>query len=279
MAVDWDDVRFFLALAERGGLAAAASALRVSHVTVMRRVRSLEQALGLDLFVRRPDGHRLTTAGADLLARAREGGAILDDALREITAQASGPRPVRIATTEVVANWVMLPHLATLDKWPALAIDASPDERDLLDGQATLAIRFRRPVRGPYRIRTLGIIRMALYAAHGFEDAAPGYIGWTGEFENIGLSRWLRTCFADAAPTLALTTIEAHRAACVAGMGIAGLPIFVADPDPRLKRVTTDTPPLDLTAWLTIPEPLAHRREIRGAARLIQDAFVAAGLK
>lgn len=139
------------------------------------------------------------------------------------------PAPARIATTEIVANWILLPYLARLTHPPRLAIDAAPAERDLLDGEVTLAVRFRRPVKGPYRISKLGTIRMALYAARNADAEGLGFIGWTGAFENIGLSRWLRASFGDAPPTLALTTIEAHRAAALAGLGIAGLPLFVAD--------------------------------------------------
>lgn len=279
MLAQWDDLRHFLALAEHGGLNKAAEALGVSHVTVMRRVRALEQALRTDLFVRRPDGHRLTATGRDLVEFAREGGAIIDEALRRIVADAGEERAVRIMTTEIVANWVLLPHLAALSSRPSLAIDASPFERDLLDDSITLAVRFRRPGSGPYRIRRLGVIRVALFASsHLPETAAAGYIGWTGEFENIGLSRWLRERYDGAAPRIALTTIEAHRSAAAAGLGVAALPVFVADQDERLRRIDVDAPAYELTAWLTIPEAASRRRDVRAAVKVIRDAFAAARL-
>ena len=57
---DWEDLRHFLALGQTLNLGRAAALVGGSHVTVSRRVRSLEMALDATLFVRRCDGHRLT---------------------------------------------------------------------------------------------------------------------------------------------------------------------------------------------------------------------------
>jgi molybdate transport repressor ModE-like protein len=61
--IDWEDVRFFAALARHGSLSATARALRVKHATVARRVAALEDALRVKLFERWPTGYKLTTAG------------------------------------------------------------------------------------------------------------------------------------------------------------------------------------------------------------------------
>ena len=280
MKVDWDDVRHFVALADAGGLEKAAETLSVSHVTVMRRVRALEASLGVDLFVRRRDGHRLTATGAELLRNARDGGAMIAKALQRAASSTADPNRVRITTTEIVANWILVPHLSLAGPLPRLEIDASPSERRLLDEEATIAIRFRRPAGGPFRIQKLAEIEFALYAAVDRGDARDlGYIGWTGDFKEIGLSRWLRRCFADTEPALGLTTIEGHRGCAVAGLGIAALPRFIADDDHRLKRIGDDAEPLLLTAWLTLPEALASKRDVRTVVRMIGEAFGKAGLR
>ena len=53
--LDWEDVRYFVALARYGTLSATARRLRVNHATVARRVTSLETLLGHPLFDRRAD--------------------------------------------------------------------------------------------------------------------------------------------------------------------------------------------------------------------------------
>ncbi|WP_152613605.1 helix-turn-helix domain-containing protein, partial [Inquilinus limosus] len=77
-ALDWDDVRYAVALARHGSLSATARALGVNHATVSRRLDGLERALGRPIFDRRPDGYRPNAAGAAVLAEAEamEAGAL-----------------------------------------------------------------------------------------------------------------------------------------------------------------------------------------------------------
>ena len=50
MAADWDDFRFFLAVARQGSIRGAASALGVNHSTVSRRIGGFESRVGVRLF-------------------------------------------------------------------------------------------------------------------------------------------------------------------------------------------------------------------------------------
>jgi DNA-binding transcriptional LysR family regulator len=49
---DWDDLRFFIAVTQGGSIAAAARQLATNHSTVLRRLASLERAVGQRLFKR-----------------------------------------------------------------------------------------------------------------------------------------------------------------------------------------------------------------------------------
>jgi DNA-binding transcriptional LysR family regulator len=69
--LEWDDLRFVLAVASAGSLAGAARALGVNHTTVLRRVIAFEKRLGLRLFERLPTGYVLTAGGEELIAAAR----------------------------------------------------------------------------------------------------------------------------------------------------------------------------------------------------------------
>ena len=59
----WDDLRILLFVLRFGSYAKAARHARLSLATVGRRIRALEDALGLKLVVRHRDGHKLTPAG------------------------------------------------------------------------------------------------------------------------------------------------------------------------------------------------------------------------
>ena len=65
--IDWDDVRYFLAVARGGSVRAAAERLGVNHATVLRRIAQLEQRLGVLLFEKLPSGYRLTAAGEEVV--------------------------------------------------------------------------------------------------------------------------------------------------------------------------------------------------------------------
>src|SRR5688500_17425447 len=69
--MEWDDLRYVLALADAGSLAGAARALGVNHTTVLRRVGAFEKRLGLRLFERLPAGDVPTAGGEELIAAAR----------------------------------------------------------------------------------------------------------------------------------------------------------------------------------------------------------------
>lgn len=69
---DWEDVRYFAALAHHGSLAATARALKVSDATVLRRLARLEARMGTPLFTRKGRGLSLTTTGVLALAEAAQ---------------------------------------------------------------------------------------------------------------------------------------------------------------------------------------------------------------
>jgi DNA-binding transcriptional LysR family regulator len=70
--MDWDDVRYFLAVAREGSVRAAAERLDVTHSTVLRRIAQLEERLGAQMFGKLPSGYRLTNAGEEILEFAEQ---------------------------------------------------------------------------------------------------------------------------------------------------------------------------------------------------------------
>ena len=68
--LNWDDLRYFLALAREQRVSAAGRALGVKHTTVARRVEALESHLGARLFDQTPQGYALTQAGENLMEHA-----------------------------------------------------------------------------------------------------------------------------------------------------------------------------------------------------------------
>ena len=277
---DWNDLRYFAALARARRLAEAARIVGCSDASMHRRVLALERDLGVALFIRRRDGHLLTAAGEALLplvATAEDGMADIERAVLTETGQA---QTVRIATTEFGANWILLPALAARPEMLAplrLEILADPDAADLLVDGRTVALRFHRPSKGDYTVRSVGRAPVGLFAKRKegvdptFHPELP-YIGWSGAFGGIAPSRWLRALFGDRSPALRLTTLQGHLDAARSGLGCAALPHLVAKPYDDLVEITGCEPSLTLEAWLVVPRQARGSTAIRGVVDFVARA-------
>ena len=137
--LDWNDLRYFLAVARDGSTLAAARALRVSQTTVARRIAALEDALGIRLVEKRQAGYSLTPDGENLLDRAQQVEAALNGFSEAAAAQSrdvSGT--VKITTEEVYSITILAPLLRELhDAYPDIVIDldTSQSVRDLGAGE------------------------------------------------------------------------------------------------------------------------------------------------
>ena len=146
---DWNDLRFFLAVARTGSTLAASKSLNVAQATVSRRITMLEEGLGTALFLRSPSGYTLSVRGAAMLPHAeavqREVEAL------QISVAAEGRRlsgTVRLTTVESAANMWLMPAIASFRaKHPAVMAEIIVDDRalDIARGEADIAIRFGNP--------------------------------------------------------------------------------------------------------------------------------------
>ena len=111
--LDWDDLRFFLAVARFGSLSAAARELRCTQSTVGRRLASLEARLGVRLLNRTPRGYVATQAGESI----REHAERIEIAALAVERIAGGRDTrlegrVTLACIESVANVILAPCFA-----------------------------------------------------------------------------------------------------------------------------------------------------------------------
>lgn len=183
--VDWEDVRFFAALARHGSLSATARALRVNHATVARRIAALEDALRIKLFKRSQAGYELTAAGRRALDTA--------DAMESAAAALSRLEPekaltglVRITATPGLAESFLIPRLAPLhQQHPLLDLEITAERRQLSlkRHQSDIALRLGRPERGELRGRRVADVACGFYATPAWRSriekgGAPRFVGF-----------------------------------------------------------------------------------------------------
>lgn len=275
---DWNDWRYFLAVARGGSTLAAGRALRTSQTTVARRIAALEGALGLTLFERRPGGYALTAAGQSLLGEA-ELLASAADALEQ-KARASGrdaSGTVKLTTEEVFAMTLLAPWLRELhDRFPAirLELDTVNTLRDLGAGEADIALRSTSKEQ-PAGIVGRPICRddWTLYCSrdyaerHGVpksRDALKRHAIVAGGGGNLArvYQRWLHDLGLEQQVTMEHGSSGGLLTAVRSGIGIAALPCIVADGDPDLIRCV---PPVDhgRTLWLITHDRVKLRPTVR----------------
>ncbi len=117
---NWDDIRFFLAVARTGLMTGGADALGVDQSTVSRRIAYLERKLDVKLFERHPTGYVLTSVGETLFHHAQG----MDDELilmeRHVVGQdrrLSGT--IRVSTSaHLAAGLLALPLVAFVEEFP-----------------------------------------------------------------------------------------------------------------------------------------------------------------
>jgi DNA-binding transcriptional LysR family regulator len=274
-SIDWDDLRYFLAVARGGSTLAAGRALRVSQTTVARRLAALEEALGLVLFERRQAGYALTPAGEALVPRAESveaAAASFGEAAGAQSRDATGS--VCLTTTEFYAVGLLPPILRDLQEaHPALRIvlDTSDSARDLAAGEADVALRSGHvPSEASLVGRRIGRDPWTVYCSRAYaaDHARPRtaadlrqhpIIGGGGDRIWPAYRAWLRRHRLEAAVTIQHSSASGLLAAVRAGAGLAVLPSFVADRVRCLDPIAGDS----FELWLLTHERLRHTPRVR----------------
>lgn len=256
--LDWNDYRYFLAVARGGSLSAAARSLGVDQSTVGRRLATLQDACGARLFDQTPTGYILTAAGESVhedVARLEEGFLAVERRLAGTDAKPEGV--VRIATTETFAAFLVerIPPLRA--RYPALSLELVTSDTvvDLSRRAADVAVRIGAPPKQPNLIvRKLGVVGFGLFGSARYlarrprprlRDGLAGHevVAFGGQLARAPLGRWLDTYAAAARVALRADSLEVAHKAVVAGLGLGVLPAMFASGAPsQLERIPADVP-------------------------------------
>ena len=286
--LDWNDLRYFLAVARDRSTLAAGRSLRVSQTTVARRIAALEQALGFPLFDKRQAGYVLTPLGSDLLMRAEQVERAANgfaDAAAAQSRNLSGT--VKITTEEVYAITLLAPLLRELhEKHPEVVIelDTSQTVRDLGAGEADISLRSTKGSDQPAGLvgRQLCIDDWALYcsrdyaARHGVPRSLAelkhhAFIGGGGGNLWIHYQAWLKTLGLEQQVAMHHATSGGLLSGIRSGFGIAVLPCVVADADPDLIRCLPPRSDHERVLWLFTHERVRHTPRVRAVIDFLYE--------
>lgn len=258
--IDWDDIRYFLAVAREGSVRGAAKRLAVNHATVLRRIAQLEERLGAQMFDKLPSGYRLTAAAEEVIEFAGQMEASSHQLETRLFGRDQSVRGLlRVTLPPPLAGYLLMPDFADFTRLhPNIEMEilSSGELANLTNREADVAIRVvydrealplnLHGLKGPEVLGGFYISRDRLDAWRA-EATDPRWISVSGH----GVPAWTLEgeALTRGAP-FRTTDFETQIAAVRQGIGITTLPCFVGDADPLLERVPSTDLHLYGAIWL-----------------------------
>lgn len=279
--LNWDDLKFFLAVCRTGSVRAAAQLLGVNHATVSRRINSFELSLGQRLFDRSAKGYVRTKLGDEIFNEA----SYLEDRLNTVERKIAGKDEnlagdIRITMPDLLAQKLFMPAIAEFCRlYPAVELDfaMTNEPLNLANREADVAIRVCSDPPEYLIGRKLAEMHRAPYVAKSscpkvidsdFE-ARFNWIGWTDKVRRpVGKLARDYPRFSSK-HKLGDTFLQAQF--CALGMGVSILPCFVGDPDPALVRIPPYSTDTRHDIWILSHPDLRKNAKIQAFVRHITE--------
>ena len=266
LLMNWDDIRYFLALCREGSVSQAGKVLGVNHTTVARRITAFEDKLGTRLFDRTRDGYAMTQAAENMYDKAldMESYALaIDRAMFGQDAELSGA--LTLTAPYDFANRIIAPALPKFRKqYPCIELDllTTTGLVDLAAREADIAVRMTAKPPEYLVGRKLLPLRHGVYGA-------PKYLASMPEQADVILFRsdpvmpeWVEQHYPKANVVLKTDNLTTMRAAVAAGLGLARMPCYEADSKSGIRRVDLPLTPSTWGVWI-----LSHV-DLRSTARV-----------
>jgi len=290
--MDWDKLKTFHAAAEVGSLTGAAEALTLSQSAVSRQISALETEMGVKLFHRHTRGLMLTESGRVLFEASRDVAgkiALAEANVLDCRDEPSGLLRIT-APTAMGAIW-LAPRLSRFHAaYPQIRIRLLlvDHELDIANLEADIALRPWSATQNDLIQRKLMIVDQHLYASESYmaRKGAPEHVDELDRHDFVGYGprnlapipnlNWHLDLGLEAGgkprePLAEASTINGMMRLAEAGLGLVGLPDYVARENERLIRVLpqVDGPPFEV--FVIFPEELRGSRRVKAFRDFLMD--------
>jgi DNA-binding transcriptional LysR family regulator len=269
----WDDIAVFLALYRERTTGRAAAALRCSQPTVVRRIATLEQRLGLTLFERTSTGFEPMDCARNLVAYAEQ----VERSVCEFAAEVdsltgSGLDVIRLTFIDHFERLLVPVLRAFRTRWPRIQTQLLASDRiyDLARGEADIAIRGReRPCGDELIVHQLPPTGWTVYAStFAAADERPASRDAVQDFplalldgppSRLPVYRWLEDLAPPKSRPIRCSNYRALRSAIVSGAAVSALPCTMGDNDPDLLRCFPPIEEFDVEIFLIARRAVLRR--------------------
>lgn len=290
--MDWDKLRIFHAVAEKGSLTHAGEVLHLSQSAVSRQIRALEESLNVTLFHRHARGLILTEPGellyeatTHMVKRLDATAARIRDAEDEVFGE------LKVTTTIGFGTMWLAPRLVNLySKYPELKIDLMLEERvlDLPMREADVAIRMKEPSQADLIRKRLMNIRMRCYATPDYlaQHGTPMVLSDMSAHRLIcqhagtaqvaaGAMLVAELMSQDIRSTLTVNNYFGVLQGVLNHLGVGVLPDYLTEEHPHLVRVLPDVDSDEVPVFLAYPEELRHSKRVAAFREFITEEIIA----
>jgi DNA-binding transcriptional LysR family regulator len=281
--MNWNDLRYLLAVCREGSLSAAGKKLGVNQTTVSRRLQCLEQSLGHPLLNR--DGGRpvLTGIGRDIFRQAEAVEIRLIQMERQAMEPAEVAGPLTITAVESLISDCLMPKLPDLlSQYPNLQVTllGCNDNLQVSRREADIAIRLTRPEKGHMLISKLCNMGFCIYgtkelasraAAAGLTDIP--WAAYDSSMTDLPEMRWLQNSYPNVRVVFRGNSAAVIETVLVQGLAVALLPCYLGDCNTELVRLSGAHPVLSREAWLLTPAETARSARLSAGTAWIRNTI------
>ena len=274
--IAWDDLRVFVVVARTLSFRKAATALRTSTQTVMRRIERLESIFEFRLFDRLYDGLSLTEKGQGVYQSAQEMERASHSLRAHLDQDPNLRGIVRCSVTEGLGTAWILPQLAQFSRaHPATIIHlrCAMEVADVMRMEADVAIQLEKPSRPDAKSVRLGRMHIYPFASRDYvemygvpktlEDVTHHRIihQQAPQVDENLTQRSLKIPNIEGIVALRTNTSTAHGRAIELGMGIGGLPTYI-------MALGSDLIPIDVGVKHPVDIWMTYHPDARSVARV-----------
>lgn len=281
--MDVDRARTFLEIVHTGSFLKAAERLHVTQTTVSARIRTLEETIGRQLFIRNRNGARLTPAGREFERFAQSFVQVWERARHQLAIPHGKTSVIAVGGELSLWNPLLLDWLVWMKKAePEIAIHAHvgvPDQLldQLRSGVLDLAILYAPKLLPGFKVELLVEEQLVLVRTTGLETPEAGameyvYVDWGPLFAAQHDAR--STAFGEPGLMVGLGPLGLSYILRAGGMGYfrmgAAAPLIAAG---KLERVA-DAPEFTYPAYAVYPEESESRPDLQAALTALRSVVI-----